>query len=125
MAGFRRHIPFVVACVIAISCMLLAAVATPESFATLGPEASPAVHGTKIACYRPETNRYVGRVKPSKCELWGKVEFVGYLEGDKTEELKREAFSRLGLSEIEWLGGWGRSVDRGLQRSTAAGVKPS
>jgi hypothetical protein len=92
---------------------LFALIASPVSASAVGPVGSPTVHKTKIACFVPETNRYVGKVEPSKCELWGRVEFVGFLEGENTEEFEREAFSRVGLKEIEWRAGWGRSVDKG------------
>ena len=110
MPQVRRHI-FVAACFVALLSALFTVIAAPGSAATAG---SPPVHKTKIACFVPESNRYGGKVEPSSCELFGKVAFVGYLQGENTEAFERGDFSRVGLREIEWLAGWGGSLDRAL-----------
>ena len=118
MRGIRHQIsPLAVAILIAL---LLSGIAAQESVATRVPVGSPTIPTTKIDCFGPESNHYVGKVEPSNCEIWGRVEFAGFLEGESRKRIQRGAFGRLAVREIEW-DSWGETSARGYAALVRSG----
>jgi hypothetical protein len=64
-----------------------------------------------IACFDGQTHRSTGKVRPRACEISGRVEFAGYLEGIATKNVADGSLVRLPIKgirhNIRWDDEWG------------------
>lgn len=100
-----------------------AASAGAEGREAVLPRDHPQVPGTVIACFAGRTNRSTGKVRPRACEIAGRLEFAGYLEGIATKNVDHGSLVRLPIKgigdHIRWDDEWGTFKSRGNEAINA------
>jgi hypothetical protein len=100
-----------------------AASAGAEGRRAVLPRDHPQVPQTMIACFDGQTHRSTGKVRPRACEISGRLEFAGYLEGIATKNVAHGSLVRLPIKgirdHIRWDDEWGAYKSRGNEAVNA------